>query len=212
MNKTNLKNKPIDKTSEIDNNNSGFLLGIISAVLLLACISVLLLFNNRQVQRIITEKINMDALNQPSDIESGDENRTSTLLTQKTLNVKVDHPNGTIGRLTNIYFTKENTIVEMAVTNGFGHTIHLNLHGKGLVLLDDLGNKYNLKLPTRNPYFEIQSGQTFKGELVFQGGISSKANHLTLITNNQIGSDRGFSRRPKMKFDIPLQQLTLSSN
>jgi hypothetical protein len=210
MNKNNLKSKPVDNLADLENNNSGFLLGIISAVLLVGCISVLLLFNNRQVQRIITEKINIDALKPPSDIESGDAKKNTTLLTQKTLNVKVDHPNGTVGRLTNISFTEENTIVEMAVTNGFGHTIHLNLHGKGLILIDDLGNKYNLKYMNDNPYLEIESGETFKGELVFQGGITSKVNHLTLITNNQIGSDQGFSRRPKMKFYIPLQEFTVS--
>lgn len=211
MNKNNLKDKPVKNTSNLDNNNGGFLLGIISAVLLIACVSILLLFDNKQVQRIITDKINVDAVNKSSDIESLISNNNSAIEAEKTLNVKADHPNGTVGRLTNISFTKENTIVEITVTNGSLYNIHLNLHGKGVVLVDDLGNKYNLRLPEDNPNLEIESGQTFKGELVFQGGVTSKANNLTLITNNQIGSDEGFSRRPKMKFFIPLQQLTASS-
>ncbi len=211
MNNNNLKNRVIKNSSDTNNHNSGFLLGIISVVLLIVCISVLLLFNNKQAQRIITRKINIDNLKKPSDIQSSRDNnntievsKTSMLVTEKTLNVKAEHPNGTVGRLTNISLNKEKTIVEMAMTNGSQYTIHLNLHGKGVVLLDDLGNKYNLEPPVDNPYLEIESGQTFKGELVFLGGVTSKANNLTLITNNQIGSDQRFSRRPKMKFYIEL--------
>ncbi|MGD1912012.1 MAG: hypothetical protein ACFB2X_14500 [Rivularia sp. (in: cyanobacteria)] len=213
MNKNSLKNKPIDNTKDIDNDKSGFLLGSISAVLLIVCVIVLILFNNKQVQKIITEKINIDAVKKSSDIEfssikrknSREAEKTNTLLTEKILNVRVQHPNDTVGRLTNISFTQKNTIVEIAVTNGFRYTIHLNLHGKGVVLVDDLGNKYNLKPPSDNPYLEIKSGKTFKGELVFQGGITSQANSITLITNNKIGSDQPLSRRPKMMFEIPLQ-------
>ncbi|MEM9926494.1 MAG: hypothetical protein AAF915_22530 [Cyanobacteria bacterium P01_D01_bin.50] len=213
MNKNSLKSKPIDNTNNINNDKSGFLLGSISAVLLIVCVIVLVLFNNKQVQRIITEKINIDAVNKSSDIEfstinsknSSEAEKTSTLLTEKILNVRVQHPNDTVGRLTNISFTQKNTIVEIAVTNGSQYTIFLNLHGKGVVLVDDLGNKHNLKPPSNNPYLEIKSGNTFKGELVFQGGVTSKANHITLITNNQIGSDQPLSRRPKMMFEIPLQ-------
>ncbi len=211
MNKNNLRNKPIDNISDIDDDKSGFLL-IISAVLLIMCISVLLLFNNKQGQRLITQKINVDAVKKPSDVEffnfngsnSTESKKASRLLTNKSLNIKAKHPNSTIGRLTNISFTKEDTIVEIAVTNGSQYTIYLNLHGKGIVLVDDLGNKFNLKPLSDNPYLMIRSGKTFKGELVFQGGVTSKANHLTLITNNQIGSDQPLSRRPKMMFYIPL--------
>ncbi|MEM7717347.1 MAG: hypothetical protein AAF349_28020 [Cyanobacteria bacterium P01_A01_bin.68] len=212
MNKNYLKNKAIDNTNHIDKNQSGLLLGI-SAVLLIVCVSVLILFNNKKVQRIITEKINIDAVNKTSDTDfstinskdSREADKTSTLLTEKILNVRAQHPNNTVGRLTNISFTNKNTIVEIAVTNGSRYTIHLNLHGKGVVLVDDLGNKYNLKSPSNNPYLEIKSGKTFKGELVFQGGVTSNANYLTLITNNKIGSDQPLSRRPKMMFEIPLQ-------
>ena len=51
MNRDNLKNKPVDRASGADDNNSGFVLGIISAVLLIVCIGTLLMFNNKQVQR-----------------------------------------------------------------------------------------------------------------------------------------------------------------
>jgi len=201
MNKNNLKNKSIEDAYDADNDNSGFVLGIISAILLLICIGTLLMFDNKHVQRIITENINLDSVNNSSSAK-----KTTTLLTEKTLNVKADHPNGTVGRLTHISFSKESTIIEIAVTNGFWHTIHLNLHGKGVVLVDDLGNKYNFKPPLNNPFLEIKSSNTFKGELLFQGGITSKANNLTLITNNQIGSDQPLTRRPKMEFNIPISQ------
>ncbi|MBF2017953.1 MAG: hypothetical protein IGS23_22720 [Rivularia sp. T60_A2020_040] len=208
MTKNYLKPKPINNInniSDIDSSKGGFLLGIISAVLLIACISVLLLFNNKQIQRIITEKGNIDAVKKSSDTELLIKDSNSLIGTKKILNIKADHSNGTVGRLTNIYFSNKNTIVKIAVTNSSLYTIHLNLHGKGVVLVDDLGNKYDLKLPSDNPHLEIQSGETFKGELVFQGGVTSKASNLTLITNNQIGSDQLLSRRPKIEFFIPLK-------
>ncbi len=208
--KHNFKHKIINNTSNVDNSNSGFVLGIVSAVLLIACVSVLLVFNNKQVQRIITKKISYNG-QKVSDIQSLINDSHSLIEVEKTLNVKAEHPNGTVGRLTNISFTKQNTIVEMVVTNGSLYTIYLNLHGKGVVLVDDLGNKYNFKLPADNPDLEIESGQSFKGELVFEGGVTAKANSLTLITNNQIGSDQSLSRRPKIEFYIPLKQLFVNS-
>ena len=81
------------------------------------------------------------------------------------------------------------------------------MFGKGVVIVDDLGNKYNFKPPLGNPQLQIESGKTFKGKLLFQGGITTKANNLTLITNNQIGSDQPFTRRPKMEFYIPICQV-----
>lgn len=201
MNRDNLKHKLIKDASGTDDNNSGFVLGIISAVLLIVCIGTLLMFNNKQVQRSIGENINIDPENSLNDIQ-----QTGTLLTKKILDVRAEHLNGTIGRLNNISFNAANTVVQIAVTNGFRHNIHLNYSGKGIVLVDDLGNKCNLKPPFDNPSLQIESGTTFKGELVFQGGVTTKANNLTLITNNQIGSDRASTRRPKMEFHIPIEQ------
>ena len=63
-----------------------------------------------------------------------------------------------------------------------------------------------MKPPFDNPSLEIEPNATFQGELVFQGGITSKANNLTLITNNQIGSDQPLTPRPKMEFYIPITQ------
>ncbi|MEL6462691.1 MAG: hypothetical protein AAFQ91_31440 [Cyanobacteria bacterium J06621_15] len=207
MDKNNLKNKLIDDVHETDNDNTGFVLGIISAILLLTCIGTLLVFNNQRVQRIISENINnINNINIDSKDNLSQTNTTGTLLTEKKLNIRVGHLNGTTGELKNISFTKESTIVTIAVTNGFWHTIDLNLHGKGVVLVDNLGNKHNLKPPLDNPSLEIEPNATFQGDLVFQGGITSKANNLTLITNNQIGSDQPFTRRPKMEFFIPITQ------
>ena len=199
MNKNNLKNKPIRNFYKTDNDNSGFVLGIISAILLLTCIGTLLVFNNKRVELITTKNRNIDSVNNPNQAKI-----INTLLTEKKLNIEAKHLNGTVGRLTNIDFQENNTIIKIAVTNGFWHAIHLNLHGKGLILVDDLGNKYNLKTRFDNPSLEIESNTTFQGDLIFQGGITSKANNLTLITNNQIGSDQPFTRRPKMEFFIPI--------
>ena len=199
MNKNNLKNKSISNFYKKNNDNSGFILGIISAILLLTCIGTLLVFNNRRVELITTKNKNIDSINNPNQAKI-----TNTLLTEKKLNIEAKHLNGTVGRLTNINFQEKNTIIKIAVTNGFWHAIHLNLHGKGLILVDDLGNKYNLKPLLDNPSLKIESNTTFQGDLIFQGGITSKANSLTLITNNQIGSDQPFTRRPKMEFFIPI--------
>ncbi len=207
MNRDNLKHKLIKDASGTDDNNIGFVLGIISAVLLIVCIGTLLMFNNKQVQRIIGENINVDPENSLNETQN-----TGILLTKKTLNIRAEHPNGTIGRLSNISFNAENIAVEIAVTNGFRHNVYLNYSGKGIVLVDDLGNKYNLKPPSDNPYLHIESGTTFKGELIFQGGITTKANNLTLITNNQIGSDQALTRRPKMEFYIPIEQQSTNSD
>ncbi|MEM6753095.1 MAG: hypothetical protein AAF630_09025 [Cyanobacteria bacterium P01_C01_bin.38] len=201
MSRDNLKNKSVYDASGNDDNNSGFVLGVISAILLIVCVGTLFFFNNKQVQRIIGNNINVDAENSSSETQ-----KTTTLLTEKTLNVKAEHPNGTIGRLSNISFNAENTVVEIAVTNGFRHNIYLNLYGKGLILLDNLGNKYNLIPPLENPELKIESGTTFKGKLVFQGGVTTKADNLSLITNNQIGSDQPLTRRPKIEFYIPITQ------
>ncbi len=63
MNRDNLKHKLIKDASGTDDNNSGFVLGIISAILLIVFIGTLLMFNNKQVQRIIGENINVDPEN-----------------------------------------------------------------------------------------------------------------------------------------------------
>lgn len=201
MNQDYLKDKPVNDARGTDDNNIGFVLAMISAILLIVCIGTLLIFNNKQVQRIIGDNINVDAQKGLSKTQ-----KISTLLTEKTLNIKSEHPNGTIGKLSNISFNPKYTVVEIAVTNGFRHTIYLNLYGKGLILVDDLGNKYNLIPPFDNPDVQIQSGTTFKEKLVFKGGVTTKVNNLTLITNNQIGSDRSLTRRPKMEFYIPISQ------
>ncbi|MBV6626681.1 MAG: hypothetical protein KI793_27715 [Rivularia sp. (in: Bacteria)] len=199
MDKRNFKDKLIEHTNDADKYNSGYVLGIISAILMIMCVGALLMFDNKQVQKIITENLNVETVE-----NSIEEQKTSTLLTARKLKVKTTHPNGAVGRLTYISFNQENTTVELAVTNGFRHTIYLNLHGKGVVIVDNLGNKYNVQPPPDNPYLEITPGDTFKGELVFSGGIPLRASNLTLITNNQIGSDQAFTRRPKMEFYIPL--------
>ena len=79
MNRDYLKNKPVNDASDTDDNNSGFVLGVISAILLIVCIGTLLIFNNKHVQRLIDENRTVDAENSLSEIQ-----KTSTLLTEKT--------------------------------------------------------------------------------------------------------------------------------
>ncbi|AFY54781.1 hypothetical protein Riv7116_2260 [Rivularia sp. PCC 7116] len=205
MDRKNLKNKlieyTINHTNNLDRHNTGYVLGIISAILMIMCVGTLLMFDNKQVRKIITKNINSDTVENPVEVKT-----SSTLLTERQLNIKATHANGTVGRLNYISLNRENTIVGLTVTNGFKHTIYLNLHGKGVVIVDNLGHQYNVQPPPDNPDIEIKPGTTFNAELVFSGGIPEGATNLTLITNNQIGSDQASTRRPKMQFDIPFDE------
>lgn len=191
-----------------------FLLGVIFTLVLISGAGIWFFFTNKQAQQILSKQINRNVIGLPETVANPTESKppvtTNTSVTQssevtvlpteKTLNVQMTHPNGTVGILTNISFTKDSTKVEMSVTNGSKNTIELNRNGTEMVLVDDLGTNYNLAAPATNPDLEILPDTTLKGEFIFMGKF------LNLITNNQSGGDESLSQIPKMNFFIPLKQ------
>jgi hypothetical protein len=126
----------------------------------------------------------------------------------KSLNLQVNHPNGSVARLTNITFGTDSTVVEMNITNGSRNPIKLN-NSNDMVLKDNLGNQYNLSAPPNNPEIEIKPGTTLKGQFVFLGRILPSATTITLTTNDKFGGNQNFSATPKIEFvNIPIQAET----
>ncbi len=203
------------------NGCGSFLLGIIFTLVLMSGIGIWFFLTNKQAQQILSKQINQTVNEIPETVDDASETKplvtTNTNVTQssevtslptgKTLNVQTTHPNGTVGILTKISFTKDSSKVEMSTTNGSKNTIELNNNGKEMVLVDDLGKKYSLAAPATNPDVEILPGTTLKGEFVFIGKVSPEVKSLNLITNYQSGGDETLSQIPKMKFFIPLSNL-----
>lgn len=193
------------------NGCGSFLLGVIFTIVLITGAGIWFFLTNKQAQQILSEQINQTVDNtyesKPSvigNISVTESSQVNAVPTGKTLNVQATHSNGSVGRLTKISFTKDNSKIEMSVTNGSKNTIELNNNSKGMILVDDLGKQYSLAAPATNPEVEILPGTTLKGEFIFIGKVSPRAKFLNLITNHQSGGDEILSQIPKMKFFIPL--------
>lgn len=123
----------------------------------------------------------------------------------QTLNLQVNHPNGSVMQLRGITFAEDSTTVELAVTNNSRNPIKLN-DNQDMVLKDDLGNQYNLVPAPENPELVVQPGTTLDGEFVFLGQIPPSASSLTLTTNDRSGGNQANTPNPKMVIaNIPLQ-------
>lgn len=215
------------KTNRRGNNGfRGFLLGILFTLLLVLGAGIWLLIKTPRLQQLLLRQINPNAAtNSPpantavtptaSPLETIDTQTTDTQTTStdtspllpppQTLNLQVNHANGTVARLTGISFAEDSTKVNLAVTNGHKDPIKLN-NSKDMVLIDNLGNQYNLVAPPDNSQIEIQPGTTLKGEFVFLGRMSPSATSFSLATNNMSGSDQSYSNLPKIRVaDIPVQ-------
>jgi hypothetical protein len=204
---------------------SGFLMGILFTLLLVLGAGIWLVIKNPRLQQMLLGQINRNvATSSPtaktaatpavvptaSPLETIDTQTTTTdtsplLPPSQTLNLQVNHANGTVVRLTGISFAEDSTNVNLAVTNGHKDPIKLN-NSKDMVLIDNLGNQYNLVAPPDNSQIEIQPGTTLKGEFVFLGRMSPLATSFSLATNNMSGSDQSYSNLPKIRVaDIPVQ-------
>ncbi len=201
------------------NGCGSFLLGVIFTIVLISGAGVWFFLTNKQAQQILSKQVNNIASdNLPETVDNASKSKpsvtsntsvtessqVSAVPTGKALNVQATHPNGTVGRLTKISFTKDGSKVEMSVINGSKNTIELNNNGKGMVLVDDLGKQYSLAAPASNPDLEILPGTTLKGEFIFIGKVSPETKFLNLITNHQSGGNETLSQIPKMEFFIPL--------
>jgi hypothetical protein len=121
-----------------------------------------------------------------------------------TVNLQVNHPNGSTARLTQLTLAEDSITASLSVTNGYKEAIKLN-RSDDLVITDNFGNQYNLAAPPENAEINIAPGTTLKGQFVFKGRLAPNVSALTLTTNKKFGSDATFSRTPKLVFNIPLQ-------
>lgn len=205
---------------------SGFLIGVLFTLLLVLGAGIWLVIKNPRLQQMLLGQTNPNVATTSSPIaktaatptvaptasplETIDTQTTSTdtsplLPPPQTLNLQVNHVNGTIVRLTGISFAEDSTKVNLAVTNGHKDLIKLN-NSKDMVLIDNLGNQYNLVAPPNNSQIEIQPGTILKGEFIFSGRMSPSATSFSLATNNMSGSDQSYSNLPKIRVaDIPVQ-------
>ena len=124
-------------------------------------------------------------------------NKTNSLPSSQTTEQQVNHANGSVLQLKTISFKDDSIVANLSITNGHKNEIVLN-QNRDFLLRDNLGNVYHLATLPQNPEVKIPPGQTLTGDFVFLGRISPQANSLTLVTNDEFGSDRDYARDPKM--------------
>lgn len=111
-----------------------------------------------------------------------------------------------VARLTQISFTEDSILVNMAVTNVSREVIQLNARDDMRLFEDTYSNKYRLAVPPDNPSIQIQPGTTLKGQFVFIGRVSPKATSLSLSINPDYnyGDRKNF---PRISFsNMPIQR------
>ncbi|BAU15293.1 unknown protein [Leptolyngbya sp. NIES-3755] len=128
---------------------------------------------------------------------------TDTLPPAPTVNLQVNHPNGSTARLTQLTFGEDNIAASIAVTNGYKEAIKLN-GSEDFVITDNFGNQYNLATPPENAEINIAPGTTLKGQFVFKGRLAPNTTSITVTTNSKFGTDATFSTTPKIVFNVPL--------
>ncbi|MBE9098753.1 hypothetical protein [Vacuolonema iberomarrocanum] len=121
----------------------------------------------------------------------------------QTLDMQINHPNGSTARLTSISFTESSIVADLTVTNGFDRAITLN-RSDGMVIIDSAGNQYNLAAPPSNETIQVDPGTTLEGQFVFMGRLAPGVSSLSVITNNRFGGNQDFSTNPKLVFQVEL--------
>ena len=175
------------------------LVGAIASVFLFATTACQ---NRREVATSPTE---LPPPTPPAAIDSKNfVNKSSSLPSSQTLNLQVNHPNGSVLQVKGIDFAGDRITLKFTVTNSLKQSIKLN-HSE-MVLHDNLGNSYSLLPLPQNPELEILSGETIKGSLIFLGRIAPTATSLTLTTNSQAGSVQENATNPKLVVAIPISK------
>lgn len=129
---------------------------------------------------------------------------TDTLPPAPTVNLQINHANGSTARLTQLAFNEDNITADLTVTNGFKQPIKLN-NADNFVIKDNFGNQYNLAAPPENEDIQIAPGTTLKGQFVFKGRLAPNVSSIAVITNDKFGSNARFSATPKLVFNVPLE-------
>ncbi|OWY66988.1 hypothetical protein B7486_33655 [cyanobacterium TDX16] len=120
--------------------------------------------------------------------------------------LKVQHPNGTVLQVMGVRFAPDRIIVMVSVVNRSPKTIKLNTNPQNLILIDNLGNQYDVIAAIDNPRVEVPSYSTFNGDLTFATRLDPNATSLTLITNQQFhGLQRG-TTSPRFVVALPLNR------
>ena len=173
------------------------LVGAIASLLLVTATAC----QNRQ--EVATSPTELPPPTPPAAIDSKNfVNKSSSLPSSQTLNLQVNHPNGSVLQVKGIDFAGDRITLKFAVTNSLEQSIKLN-HSE-MVLRDNLGNSYSLLPLPQNPELEIFSGETIKGSLIFLGRIAPTATSLTLTTNSQAESTQ--DTNPKLVVAIPISK------
>ncbi|MGV0027641.1 hypothetical protein [Phormidesmis priestleyi] len=206
---SNLPDRPPSKPTHNNGNGlRGFLYGILFAALIGIGGAAYYFLNQRRpvategasAPIVVSPQPNTAA--SPSPPAAQPDN--AQLPAAQTLNLQVNHPNGSTMRLTQLTFAEDNITANLAITNGYKAAIKLN-GSDDMVISDSLGNQYNLAAPPDNSEITIQPGTTLKGQFVFKGRIAPGTNAITLTTNSKFGTDATFSVSPKFVFSsIPL--------
>lgn len=116
------------------------------------------------------------------------------------------HPNGTSLQIADVRFTKTNISLNITAVNRSSRKIQLN-STKGMVLIDNLGNRYFMEPPETNRYLAMNPGKTSQGWLTFRGGLAPQATSLMLVTNSRRGLKTDpTTQYPLLTLQIPIGQ------
>jgi hypothetical protein len=126
------------------------------------------------------------------------------------LNLEGRYPNDIAVRVRGIRFVENSIVLNLEIINGSDIAIQLNSGEpqQGMVLQDDVGNRYSLVTPESNSSIGLLAGERLAEEFTFAGPVSSSATSLTLITNDRAGqTDMVPTIVPKIVISgIPIQQ------
>ena len=119
------------------------------------------------------------------------------------LDLEVRHDSGSFVRLNGIAFTQSAVEVDATIVNGddMSQLLADPLSG-GVLLEDDLANRYAFRPPRGNQWLQLGPGEQLEGTLAFAGRFPPEATRLTLVFN----PEREAPISPQFAFeDIPIR-------
>ncbi|MEA5506481.1 hypothetical protein VB735_25920 [Halotia wernerae UHCC 0503] len=129
-----------------------------------------------------------------------------TALSYSEQGLKVKHPDGTVLQVTGIRFGSDRIVVGLSVVNRSPRTVTLNTNRQDLVLIDNLGNQYDVIPLIDNPKVEVPPYGTLNGQFAFATQLDSKATSLTLIANRRSGSLSKTATAPRIIVNLPMSK------
>ena len=121
------------------------------------------------------------------------------------LTIQETHPNGTQLQISAVRYDDAGTAIDLVVVNNYDQRVELN--GRNMMLVDDLGNEYAVVPPADNEDVEVLAGDRLEGTFNFGGRVAPEANSLTLVTNESLGSETSTtSNHPVFRIGLPLDR------